>query len=77
MIRPQDGLLSLGKFRLVPDFNILFYLGHFFSKLNIPILPSQLYMGLYQPVIHGAIPASYTWGYTSQLYMGLLLLLLD
>ena len=32
---------------------------------------SQLYMGLYQPVIHGAIPASYTWGYTSQLYMGL------
>ena len=32
MIRPQDGLLSLGKFRLVPDFNILFYLENFFRS---------------------------------------------
>ena len=42
MIRPQDRLLSLGKFKhgvrlLVPDFNIFYFIWEIFPKLNTPI----------------------------------------
>ena len=50
MIRPQNGLLSLGKFKqgvrsLVPDFNIFYLIWEIFPKLNTPIFVLPFILG--------------------------------